>query len=571
MARNRRNNNAQGKDGNKESKFSKPKDLRARDKEETLNHVVTNAKCSNDPKWYTHIYPLVKDHASLSLNMPVGMEFNPMQAGIDWGEDPGNPYRIDVNLRNQVGATVVPGVMAIKLAPTIGTCLSANSAANTAAQQLYTIVRKANSGAINYDKTDLMMYVMAMDSCYMLYETLIRMYDVFENYNYMSRYEPNSVLQALNCAPSLSDSLSDFRALLDQFAYRLASLRVPDQFDFIQRHSWLFSHIYKDSPTNRAQLYMYVPDGFYVYTEGTEGKPNYLKYYKFEQLFAGSMINSVSQMRNAMDTLTLPLLGSQDVGTMAGDLTKAFGESGMIQIRAVDDHESITPVYNLEVISQMMNSTIFNENSVKVDSLNIVANLDSTVDGPYLQQKILFQSTEGVKKWRKTLLNFHSESITPEEVMVATRLMTTLGDPVKDGETLMLPASSWGTEIALGCTIYTLSPRSFQNHQTLYHVQLPQDMQIADSQSAGTSEGANNYHSFVQAMVNVSAFAHHPTLYVYEDGLNEGLGQTQGVLSYMGVIQETDCYTWLSDAKIAELNETAILSEFAAKDYETGI
>lgn len=187
MARNRRNNNnsnKQRKDGNKDYKFSKPKDLRSCDKEEPLNHVITAAKSSNDPSWYTHIYTQVKDVASLSLNIPVGAEFNPMQRGVQWDDDPQNPYRVDVSCHGQVGAKVMPGVMAIRIAPTIGTCLTSNSAANTAAQQLYTLVRKANSGAINYDKTDLMMYIMAMDSCYMLYESLIRIYDVYENYNY---------------------------------------------------------------------------------------------------------------------------------------------------------------------------------------------------------------------------------------------------------------------------------------------------------------------------------------------------------------------------------------------------
>lgn len=573
MARNRRNNNnsnKQGKDGNKDYKFSKPKDLRCRDKEEPLNHVITAAKSSNDPSWYTHIYAQVKDVASLSLNIPVGAEFNPMQKGVQWDDDPQNPYRVDVSCHGQAGAKVMPGVMAIRIAPTIGTCLTSNSAANTAAQQLYTLVRKANSGAINYDKTDLMMYIMAMDSCYMLYESLIRIYDVYENYNYMSRYMPNSILKALGCDPSLEVSLSDFRTLLDKFAYRLASLRVPDQFDFIKRHSWLFSNIYKDSPSDRSQLYMYVPDGFYMLKEGVDGKPTHLEYIQTQNLFEGGMISSLQQIRIAMDKLTLPIMGSQDVATMAGDLTKAFGEAGMITIRAVDDHEAMKPVYNLEVISQMMNSTIFSTNSLLPSSLNIVPNLSSTSDGPYLEQKPLFSCDQGIKKWRKTLLNFHSESITPEEVMVATRLMTTVGDPVQDGNLFRLPALSWGTEIAVGCRMYVLADRTLRGIG-MHDIGLPQDIQLCNSQSAEVENMAKNYHQFAQVMVNLSAFAHHPTVYLFEDGLKTNISETYGTLNYMGVIQETDCYTWLDDDKIGELNDVAILSEFAAKDYSIGM
>lgn len=542
----------------------------------TMPHVVTDSKASNDPTWYTHIYPLAKDVASLSLNIPVGSQFNPLKQGFNFDdEDPQNPYKVTTKCEGQVGATAMPGILTIRIVPTIGTCVDATSAANIAAQQLYTLVRKANSGAINYDKTDLMMLVLAMDSAYMLYEYLLRLYDTFENYNYMNRYLPDTLIQAQGGNGNLVTMLADFRTLLDTFAYKLASINVPDQFDFIKRHSWLFTHVYKDSETNRAQLYLYQPDGFYVWIEGSGEKPTHLEYRKWETIFNTTMdqgIGDIQQVRYAIDTIMRPILGSQDVGTMSGDLMKAFGEAGMIKIKPVADHETLTPVFDMEVITQMINSTIFTENSDISTSWDIEPNLTSLTDGPFLTQSPSFSTTQAIKGWRKTFFNMYTESPTPEDVMVATRLAVTLGEPyfdeaAADGE---VPLKSWGTEVAVGMRIYTLMHQA-NGYSYPAKLSIPQDVQICNSASASTTEITKNYHSMAQMLVNLSAFNYHPTVYLFENGTREAITETYGDLNYMGVIQNTDCYIWLDDDRIESFNNVAIMSEFAVKDYSTGI
>lgn len=229
-----------------------------------LPHVITSAHSNNDPSWYQNIPELAKDVATLPFSLPSGLRTNPLPAVSNVAP----------------GATTYssPAIMTVSLMPTIGYSDAPTSAANIAAQQFYTLVRKANSGAVNYGKTDLMMTLLAMDSAYMLYEHLVRIYRTLGTYNYMNRYMPDAVLSALGASSALGNSLADFRGVLDLFAYQLASINIPDQFDIIHRHSWLFTNIYTDAKDIKAQMYAFVPHGLYVWTEGSASQPTYLKY-----------------------------------------------------------------------------------------------------------------------------------------------------------------------------------------------------------------------------------------------------------------------------------------------------
>lgn len=155
-------------------------------------HVKTSSSKDNDPSWYTHIYPLVNDVANFNYNIPVGTPFDPY-SNVPRVEN--TRYNLGVNKETTLGR-VVPGIMTFNVTPSIGYSADPTSAPNIAAQQMYTIVRKANSGAVNYDKTDLMMTVIAMDNAYMLYEILLRAYRSIGKYDPNSRYSPDGLMYA---------------------------------------------------------------------------------------------------------------------------------------------------------------------------------------------------------------------------------------------------------------------------------------------------------------------------------------------------------------------------------------
>lgn len=563
MAKRRNNNNDSNRGNRKENKRQYGKRLPERcdntdsTAASSMPHVVTDSKASNDPSWYTHIFPLAKDVASLSFNVPTGQIFDPkIEASSEypegwdgpkfsWNNTPGVP---------QYGFNSVPGIMVLDVAPILGQCMDPNDAANLAAQQQYTLVRKANSGAINYDKTDLMMLNLAMDSAYMLYEYLLRGYRTYGMYRTMNRYMPDALLKAQGFSPTLYTQLANFRTLLDMFAYNLASINIPDQFDFIRRHSWLFTHVYKDSPLDKASMYLFKPDGFYVWSEGVENEPTFLEYTSRQALFGlvdTTLISSLDEIRNAIDTVMMPILGSQDVGTISGDLAKAFGEGGMIKIRPVEEHESLLPVFDMEVISQIENANIFS----KPTNMNIKQQLDNTIAGPYLKQDIRLNTRDGVKRFYKPLLNMHMESPAPEDVVVSTRFIGRVGDPLVADDLSYFSVDSLGTEMITHCSVfqYRLLPGS-KTERRLREIAILQEVPVCDINGSAGPVTSIIAHNMAEVTTVISAFAHHPTLYLF----GAQTMQTTAVAvpgTFAGTIQDFDNYIWLESDIIRNLND----------------
>lgn len=527
-----------------------------------LPHVITSCKSNNDPAWYGHIYPLLKDVASLPYSIPVGTAFNPYSKPLYQQGSvmpaPSNPYH------------TVPGVMTIEIAPTLGVAKDSTSAPNIAAQQLYTLVRKANSGAVNYDKTDLMMLVLAMDSAYMLYEMLLRAYRTLGVYNYMNRYLPDALMISTLFSPELANNMADFRGVLDLFAYQLASINVPDQFAFIQRHSWLFSNYYKDSDSQKAQIYSFIPQKLFVWTEGTGDAPTSLKATYIADLFqtntpAGEhpIISNLTQIRTAINTIMKPLLGSQDVGTMSGDLAKAFGEGGMIKIQAVEDHAAIEPVYDMEVIQQMMNATIIDAD-IKGD--DIVQEQSDLTAGPYLVSKPYIESNMPLISSRKSLLNVRADDPNPELTMVATRLCAVVDNvPASEEAPYIHYITSCGTEIVPRAYVWRFVPdaNGFVNIDNATALEVNQDFRVILNVTSVASDEA-------EALALIATFDNHPSIYIWEMVAASGSGQFSGV-NLRAIMQDFDNYTFLEDSTITQLNDVAVMSEFAVKDYGVGI
>lgn len=577
MSKNRNFNNS-GKDNKHKSynRNSRGKHSRGREIEmnvpysslnkEEIPHVITSAKTNNDPSWYTHIYPLVKDVGSLAFNNILGLTYNPINKPVtSEGTTTGIVSTTKIANNHQI-----PGIMTLHVSPIMGISNSPTSAANIAAQQIYTLDRKANSGATNYDKTDLMMMLLGMDSAYMLYEYLLRAYKLFASYDYMNRYMPNLLLRALGFDPGLGNSLADFRALINNFAYKLASINVPDQFDFIHRHSWLFTNIYQDSNSPKAQMFAFVPDLLYVYTEGQNDAPTKLTRRTIQQIFGMSNpndyihIDSLDQIQTAIDTIMNPLLGSQDVGTISGDLAKAFGEGGMIKIMPIEDLPILRPVYDREVALQIMNAVI-----EPASPTDITVELGDLVSGPYLKQNVNYSSggsQRAVSFGIKKMLNFIDTENTPENVFVSTRFMPTAMPNTGSMNTFV--CTSAGTEVLSGAKIwFTQSLTSVPDGPIS---DIPVSIDIRSSIVMPTALTSQTVNTMLQQLISLSNFDWAPTTYIFEQ-VDGGESGYNNLYEFLGYFQDVSTYQILEDTTIQNLNEVAIMSEYAVKDYSTAL
>lgn len=116
---------------------------------------------------------MVNDVASLSYFTPIGTTASLPWAGV-----------------TQKYQGAIPTVATISFVTTIGlndgVQINEATPINIAASNIYSYVRYTNSGARNYDKPDLMMYLLASDSLYTYVGSLIKIYSAAMTYSSMN-------------------------------------------------------------------------------------------------------------------------------------------------------------------------------------------------------------------------------------------------------------------------------------------------------------------------------------------------------------------------------------------------
>lgn len=514
-------------------------DLKSINKED-LPHIKTSTKGNNDPQWYKNVPGLSDTVSNLWMSRRLGSIEDPFK-GV-------NPKALTANAYTYTNA----GIMRIGITPTVGYSNDPSSAVNLAAQKLYSKVRAANSGAKNYDKTDMMMVVLAMDSAYMLYEVCVRLYKVLNSYDLapVNRYIPDQLTLACNGSTELRAHLADFRAFLDLFAYKLSSICVPDCFDIIKRHSWLFSNVYTDASTSKNQMYVLAPHGLYIWNEVTDEGAQ-LQYKTMPTITGNTdgLFTSVTSMMNAMDMLMDPLLGSEDVGEISGDLQKAFGQGGLITVATIDKDAILNPVYNREVLMQISNLNQAAMNWTN-SSFNIVQNKDNLQSGPFLVTTPTLSSNQyDPLPYVKPILNFIDMDPTPDDILVATRLMTECAAIAGSGNSITVQESIFGTEVPRGIRVYTAmasSPTAIS--PTFSTFSLDGNALIVNMQQVGATQA--NFNQICQW----SQFDWAPALHL------SLVNTTESAYLYQGAVVDLCNYMYMPFSTLKWLHENCIMS-----------
>lgn len=503
-----------------------------------------SSRIGNDPKWYFKDEKILQDVASFSYSTPLGVDIRDYMTYAPTGGSSSAPSYLTG------GLTTIPGVMAIQLAPVPGIAVDAQDPVNLAAQNIYTFIRYKNSGHANYDAPDLMLYLLAMDSAYTMWNWMKRIYGYTSTYSQVNRYKPRAYAAADNV--DLDDvylNLADFRAYLNMAAGRLSAFCVPAVMTYMVRHSWLFSNIWTDAETRKAQNYMYVPSFYYQYDETSSPKGGKLVaknilYTKPSKLY------TVNDLISMLDGIINALQYSEDIGIMSGDILKAYGEGSLFTVSTFDADYRVDAAYHRGVLSQIENSmpaTVLYQHAT-LSSFDIVQDPNTN----YIKFQPTASWTAGQVNERLGYhLNFHWDNPTAEDVIEATRLMWT-GAQTSTG----IKITSCGSEIPLSCDIY-------------YYAQ-------ADSISVPYSQGAAlslKKFGFRQAIevqykgsdVDLPTLAMQVWLSVAFDWCPEWreyytAGNNDTYI--LPPVKDWDVYTLVDNANIDALNLLALLSEF---------
>nr|UVJ88904.1 putative capsid protein [Picobirnavirus sp.] len=486
----------------------------------------------NDPEWYCRNGQAIKDVASLSFNTALGADTYLRSPGTS------SAFRLSV-----------PGVMAIKTVPTIGVGSDMYSPANIAARDVYSDVRKANSGSKNYDPADLMIYLLAMDSIYGFWAWMVRLYGTLRLFSKVNRYVGDVYVMAQGGDPGdLRKNLANFRAYINNFAQQVMALSVPTTMTYTVRHMWMYSNMYKDEDTQKAGVYMYVPSGFYMYNPTISAGAGGLQVANLTCTFdatyptriAGTLYNSYSNIMAYGDALLQNVLGDEDIAIMSGDILKAYGPEGVWKLDYINEDYGVLPVFSEEVLAQIHNTEFAGRAFGVSDGSGGVSSAAYNVafavfQDPNVQSGKLFCEPHVAWGYHLTydkILDFWKPNPSPEDVIVASR--NTLYAEKDSGTTAesirFVKLTATGSEVCLVPEVFKMSNGVVT--ETIYWV---------TDNDGPTADKIFDYCRFNEA----------PTRLIVD---NNGVGFT-----YLG---ELDTYTSLSGENVDKMHTTALLSMF---------
>lgn len=551
MQRNKRNNKGSCAKTKGKDQFSKrQRRVESDDMKPDRDYERGTQSKVNDWRWYARSPELVAAYASFPFGVATGnkLQYN----NPNW----------DIN--------TIPGVMALYYAQAIGDATSEVSPVNVAMRQLYSDIRHKNSGSTNYDATDLMMYILAMDSPYMYIAYLRRLYGVLMNYSVLNRYTPKAIVESMGVNyDDIKKHITDLYGYVNLLSAKVAgSLCIPNGMSYMVRHSWMTSKLFVDSMTSKAQMYLYVPSSYQKLQPITEANPATML---SEEIFwlPGSPLKEFNDLVSFGNDLIEPLLKNEDINIMSGDILKAYGMGGIVSVPATPQDYQVLPEYSTEVLSQIENTTV-----VPLDIVTIRQNVDigkgylyttytsttmldaanATAMGDVGQVQFAYSANK--------LLNFHMESPTPADVLVATRNMVGFG-PGSVSVTLntdrkkvimSIGLEAVGSEIVRACSMYHYNPLATGSSAL---VSTPVwYLNYYNRNTAGTPVG-----DFFNQLVQYSRFDWAPAMIPYECNVAAGKF-VYGFSS--GSVQDVDMYTFLTNQNLYNLHQCALMQELWA-------
>lgn len=568
MARKKNNSQARSK--------VDPKDVAAVEAFQSRNgrrDANTKKSAVNDWRWYALNDQLLRDSASYPFTYPLG---NPINYG---------PKGLDAN------KWAIPGICAIEVAPTPGYSDDPNAPVNICARKQYSDIRHANSGSANYDSPDLMIYYLAIDSMFMMLSHFKRVYGTMLTYNPVNRYAPKAFVEAMGVDfDDISANMADFRAMLNTYIIKASSMSVPGNMSYMAKHRWMFEGLYKDQDINKAQIYMFIPHGYYIYDLDNDSA-GMLKWTRYSPTRGGSLLK-LNDIDTLLASIIDPILygvGAQDFNIMSGDIIKAYGRENCLTMEQIATDYAILPEYHEEVLDQIQNLTLMGGLLETGDSSLGGNNQDIVQDATksYLKYSPLFYNQVPFSGPRvrpatvtavagdncfqtNRIITFDRDVVLPEHTMVATRL-TNIADEI----TLhtgyyghLIHSKTLGSEVACRANIYRyevvngvltlVTKRFFDISWTFLNIIANTSTTTVDSVAQDLEDMYDNMN---QLLTQLDYFHRHMPVAVTAGIVDEATG-TWNFDSFNGYHYDVNSYTVLNEQDLRQMAEAALMSEF---------
>lgn len=327
----------------KESEFEKGR----RDPKNYINEYTSDG--TNDPSWYMVNSKLVHDACKVPTGQMVGSQLTS-----------GNSH-----LR-------LPGICALVTAPTVGYSDSSSSAPSRAALAMTEFLRAKLTNDLNFAPADTFMYTNAVDALYTMYCNITRLFGIVGMIQFNNKYTPRALVHALyNFSDDAFNELADNKAkYLYKFNYLIktaSQVYLPVTYTALKRHAWLFSNLFYDSRSSKAQIYGHSMAGTYIFDEisfttGTANK--YLDFMASDRYTTpygiGDDINpaTIDGLLKIFEMQIQALLNSSAALNIRTAFLKAYEGTGAWRMAELDIDYLITPTHTDEVLSQINNTRL---------------------------------------------------------------------------------------------------------------------------------------------------------------------------------------------------------------------
>lgn len=499
---------------------------------------------SNDPAWYAANPEMLVAAASVSYNVPLGTAINPGEASINPNNDHIAPFGI-------------PGILRLDVVPTPGIATDKNAPVNIAARNVYSFVRHANSGASNYNSPDLMVYLLSIDSLYGYHAFLTRLYGVLMTYSQTNRYYPKYLVQAMGC--DFDDLIANGAALnyyINNLGQKISSLVYPANMTFTTRHAWMYSNVYVDGMTSKAQTYIYVPYGFYKFNPTKYNTGGCCEFVKWRS----GLNKTLSDLIAFGDNLVNAMMEDEDSNIMSGDILKAYGSDKVMKIGAVPLDYTVLPVFDMEVLTQINNATVLGLHNCTVSETQTGPSSPTfnTMDIYQYENNLWYQPTFTMDDesghyfyatgdtW-KQFINMPIDMPTAADTMVATRLKAfTSVDWNEDKKTIKsLHIKEAGSEFIMTARIYTLAGNDLSVSEVNY------DYGYNTKMDVGMFSTLTDLTNFDSAPLVVT--------YNYSTEGNQ--------VSAFNIVNDVQNFAIIDSDTLHRMNETAMLSMYTVPQF----
>lgn len=402
-------------DNERISKFNKEQGMPKGRRGDVRNFSRVEISKENDVAWYNKVPSLYGPATNVSFNPVTGL-----------------PEEI-------IGDRAIPGIYTDYWQPYIGD--AEGEVLNQIKESLYSFVVHANSRNTSYNSSDLMCTFLAAGNVFSLLATYIKAYGLMRNWQATNMYTPKALLISMGFNfEDLEDNYPNMLFDLNQMIVQSRQIWCPTDFTFVTRWFWMNSNVYMDSNTTKAQYYQHVQNVYWQFNEtgsthGTCLVPVSLNtkigWNKWTGTLSAAMINKKvgsqgitwARAKEFFKLLMGPLLTSTYRGIMMGDILKAYSTNDLFIVSEIQADYQVIPTYSEEVLMQFENSI-----PLKIYADDVAygvmadAGTDDLMMAPCFMNSIsntyLADPPSGAK------INFHKQSVTPDDLMVATRLRT---------------------------------------------------------------------------------------------------------------------------------------------------